>query len=428
MSALSQIYAKLKSSRLFTDSIWALLGSAFGKGLALLAGIVVARLLGSDIYGEYGTIRNTLLMIAIFSTMGLGYSATKFIAESKERGDYKRIFDTHRIAVTTTYIVSGSIALLIFISAKYVAAWIEAPHLDSVLRLSSIAIIFNAVNTTQTGELAGFGAYKALAKNNTIAGILTFIASILLTSLFRLNGAIIALIISLAFNAFLNRLSINKYLPKIEFCSKIESSYIKEVIKFSIPIALQESLYSITNWLGIFMLIKLSGYTELGLYSAAMQWMAVILFIPGALRNVALSHFAASNNDREQTHTILKKLMLVNFISTFIPFLVVVVLSSWIESLYGDSFNGLQPILIMAILVAVVSSLSNVLTQEFISRGRNWILFISRLSRDIGTLIVTYFLIRHIYNGSITMLFSTLSFEILYLIFILNIYLKSIKE
>jgi O-antigen/teichoic acid export membrane protein len=424
MPALSEIYSKLKESRLFKDSFWALLGSAVGKGLSLLAGIVVARLLGSEVYGEYGTIRNTLLMIAIFSTMGLGYSATKYIAESKENGNYKRVIDTHRIAITITYIVSGFIALLIFISAKQVATWIEAPHLDSVLRLSSIAIIFNAVNTTQTGELAGFGAYKTLASNNTIAGILTFITSIFLTYFYGFNGAIIALIISLAFNALLNRLSINKCLPDEKYNSKIELDYVKEVIKFSIPIALQESLYSITNWLGIFMLIKLSGYIELGLYSAAMQWMSVILFIPGALRNVALSHFAATNKNRKQTHSILKKLMLVNFISTFIPFVGVVILTGWIETMYGESFEGLQPILYICVFCAVVSSLSNVITQEFISQGKNWFLFSSRLIRDLGTLIIAYIAIKNALTGALALALACCILQTVYLIILLSIYFK----
>ena len=63
---------RLKSSDLFKDSFWALAGSALGKGLSLLAGIAVARFLGKEVYGEYGTIRTTLFYIAIVSTFGFG--------------------------------------------------------------------------------------------------------------------------------------------------------------------------------------------------------------------------------------------------------------------------------------------------------------------------------------------------------------------
>ncbi|HIX44931.1 MAG TPA: oligosaccharide flippase family protein, partial [Candidatus Barnesiella excrementipullorum] len=45
---------RLKQSSIFKDSFWALLGNVLGKGLALIAGIVVARFLGNETYGEYG--------------------------------------------------------------------------------------------------------------------------------------------------------------------------------------------------------------------------------------------------------------------------------------------------------------------------------------------------------------------------------------
>lgn len=416
MSRATGIISRLRESQLFNDSLWALLGSAIGKGLALLAGIVVARLLGSEAYGEYGTIRNTLLMIAIFSTMGLGYSATKFIAESRATGNHSRIVATHRIATIITKIVSGFIAILLVIVAKDVAIWIDAPHLAGALRLSAIAIVFNAINTTQAGELAGFSAYRALAKNNAIAGIVTFFTSIILTYYQGFNGAIIALILSLFVNVVLNNRSIKKCIGRYNHKEDIDRQYTKEIIRFSIPIALQESLYATTNWLGIFLLIKLADYAELGLYSAAMQWMAVMLFIPGALRNVALSHFSTANNDQERTHAILRKLLLVNFIATFVPFVIISILSAWIESLYGVSFEGLQPVLNICILTAIVSSLTNVLTQELISRGKNWFLFFSRLLRDVGTLITAYFVIIDVGDGAYSFALCTLGFQALYLI------------
>ncbi|MBE6202366.1 MAG: hypothetical protein E7135_01740 [Rikenellaceae bacterium] len=388
MSSAVTIMSRLKQSQLFKDSFWALVGSAIGKGLSLIAGIVVARLLGSEAYGEYGTIKNTLLMIAIFSSMGLGYSATKFIAENLSANNLQRIIQTHRIATRITLVVSGVISILVLVASNIIAIWLEAPHLSPALRISAIAVIFNALNTTQTGELAGFGAYRKLAINNTWTGIFTFISSLILTYYNGFYGAIIALTISLIFNAILNQRTIRSYLKQITPPCNIDRVYSKEIIKFSLPIALQESLYAITNWLSIYILIKFANYTELGLYSAAIQWMAVVLFIPGALRNVALSHFSSVNNDCTQTDKILKRLMLVNFISTFVPFIVICIMSGWIESVYGVSFNGLQEVLNICVFTAIISSLTNVLTQEFISQGQNWFLFISRLIRDITILIL----------------------------------------
>lgn len=424
MSRATGIISRLRESQLFNDSLWALLGSAIGKGLALLAGIVVARLLGSEAYGEYGSIKNTLLMIAIFSSMGLGYSATKFIAENLSANNLQRIIQTHRIATRITLVVSGVISILVLVASNIIAIWLEAPHLSPALRISAIAVIFNALNTTQTGELAGFGAYRKLAINNTWTGIFTFISSLILTYYNGFYGAIVALTISLIFNAILNQRTIRSYLKQITTPCNIDRVYSKEIIKFSLPIALQESLYAITNWLSIYILIKFANYTELGLYSAAIQWMAVVLFIPGALRNVALSHFSASTHDQKRNHSILRKLMLVNFVSTAIPFLVILIISGWVESWYGSTFTGLQTVLNVCVFTAIISSLTNVLTQEFISQGKNWFLFYSRLLRDIGSLIAAYVMIVNVGYGALSLTICVFVFQTIYLV-LLHLYYKS---
>lgn len=415
MINVSLLLYRLKENTLFKDSFWALLGSAMGKGLSLIAGVVIARLLGSELYGEYGTIKNTLLMIAIFSSLGLGYSATKFIAESRTANDNKRISDTHKIATVITLLSSSIIALLLIFASNKVALWLESPHLSSTLRLSSIAVIFNALNTTQIGELSGFGAYKELARNNTIAGVFTFCLSVLFTYLYDFNGAILALNLSLIFNAILNTITIKKCIGFKSDSGKIDRLYVKNVLRYSIPIALQECLYSITYWLNILILVKFSNYTEIGILTAANQWMSVILFIPGALRNVALTHLSASNNDKIRNKSILQRLFVVNFVSTFIPFLIILFLSGWLTVLYGDSFDGIRPVLNVCVFTAVISSLSNVLTQEFMAYSQNWFLFISRLIRDIGILTSIYVALLYFDHGALISAVAGLIWQLFYL-------------
>ena len=62
------IIERLRRSPLFKDSMWSLIGSTVGRGLSLIAGILVARFLGKEIYGEYGIIKTTLSNIEIFSS------------------------------------------------------------------------------------------------------------------------------------------------------------------------------------------------------------------------------------------------------------------------------------------------------------------------------------------------------------------------
>jgi O-antigen/teichoic acid export membrane protein len=415
---INKLWQRLKNSRLFKDSFWALLGNALGKGLSLLGGIYVAQFLGKEIYGEYGMIKNTLMYIAIFSSFGLGYTATKFIAESKNRHIRKKV-ETHKIVTLITLIASGLLALLLFAFAKPFAGWIDAPDLALSLRLSAIAIVFNAVNTTQTGELAGFNSYKTIAVNSTIAGVVTFILSICLTYFYGLNGAIVALILSLGCNCLLNRISIRRYISK-ENLGKV--SYNKklfvQIVKFSFPIALQESLYSIVTWASMLVLIKFSNYGELGILSAATQWGAVLAFIPSSLRNVALSHLSESNDAASENHTIFKRLLAINFTSTIVPFVVVFLLSGYISAWYGDSYTGLREVLNVCVFTTVINGLVNVYTQELIALNHNWFLFFTRLVRDSGVIISASLMIGSFQRVALGMAVITLIFQTLYLLLV----------
>ena len=77
------IWKKLIESNLFKDSFWALFGNSIAKLLALVIGIVIANLLGSEDYGRYGLVKTTLMTFSVFSTFGLGITGTKYIAQYK---------------------------------------------------------------------------------------------------------------------------------------------------------------------------------------------------------------------------------------------------------------------------------------------------------------------------------------------------------
>lgn len=415
------------NSRLVNDSFWALLGNVIGKGLALAAGIIVARFLGKDIYGEYGIIRNTLISIAIFSTFGIGYTATKYVAEYKNsKPEYIKMILSYSRNITL--LVSGIMAVSLLISAAYVAEIVlKAPYLTTPLRFVAIWIVFNAITTTQIGILAGFGEFKGMARINTIVGIITFLSSLILTYYWQLNGALAALLISQILNWYLNYLLVKKYIPK-ETTIKYDKLLFKDILKFSFPVALQEGLFSITSWITSILIIRLSTYGELGLYSAAMQWNAIILFIPGILRNVVLSHLASNNNNKLQHNRVLKIMLLFSFVMTTIPLVLILLFSKLIAGFYGKSFEGLSEVINLAVFTTIFSSLSGVYVNAFMSIGKNWIMLSFRIGRDVGIVIISYFLLTRSSSsaGALSVIYAMLFANILFL-FITAIAYSSVR-
>lgn len=422
---IKYLTSQFKKSQLLKDSFWSLLGNVVGRGLALLAGILVARFLGKELFGEYGIIRNTILTIGTFSTFGLGYTATKFVAELKISSPGK-IPAFIQIANKVTLAFSGCMAVFLFAFADFVAEeWLGTTHLGLPLRILSILIVFNAITNTQIGVLSGFGRFKELAKINSFIGFLTFIFSAVLTYFFALTGALLALLIVQITNCILNYSLVRKETHGYNTPESADKTLLKNIFDFSTPIAMQEAVYSATQWMASLLLVRLATFGDLGMYTAAMQWNAIILFIPGILRNVVLSHLSGHTTDSEAHEKVLNQTVLINFFTSLVPCVFVFFLSDAIASSYGNSFEGLGSLISLACFATIFISISNVYAQAYMSKGLNWHMFVIRLVRDLGMVVLAFLLISSSQinlNGAFILVLSLIVVHALFLLLIVAVY------
>lgn len=429
MTTFSVFKNKLQkyNTPLYNDSMWAIIGNVSLRGLGLLGSIFVARFLGSEIFGEYGAIKNTIVSIAIFSTYGLGYTATKYVADLYKTNPNAT---THfiKIALQITLICGSILSIFTLLFSNWIAAVIlNAAHLSTLIMYVSVWVVFNALTTLQIGILSGFGEYKAMAKINTIVGLFTFLSSVILTWFYKLEGAILALIISQVFNWFLYYRLVKKNsapLDKIKVDQDHHSINYKSILSFSFPIALQEMIYSLTSWLSCLLIIKYSTYSELGLYTASAQWGAVVLFIPAVLRNVVLSNLS-KEKEMDSHNSIMKKMIWLNIICTLIPILFILFFSGIIVGVYGETFVKLKNVLFVALGSTIFVSINNVYSQAYMSLGRNWLMFFLRLLRDGLTLLLTFcFIIKYpvYFGGALALVWATLIANVVFMILMGYIY------
>lgn len=106
------------NSKLFRDSFWAVFGNGIGNALMLLSGIIIARLLGKDLYGEYGIVKTTMFYIASFATLGLGVTSTKYIASLISQNS-THVGNVIRDSMHITLMFSGLIAFVLFLSSSF---------------------------------------------------------------------------------------------------------------------------------------------------------------------------------------------------------------------------------------------------------------------------------------------------------------------
>lgn len=423
---MRKLIDRLKKSPLFKDSFWALFGSFIGKGLSVLAGILVARFLGRDIYGEYGVLQSTLIQIGMFSTFGLGYTATKYVAEynNSRKGQLRALIS---LLLWITFFSSLILSILVFAFSEPIAMFIKAPQLAYPIRLCSVVVILNGLTLTQIGVLSGLNSYKTIARNNTLSGILAFILCCCLTYPLGFNGALYSLLISQLFNYGINRFSIERKTSEYIRLAIPRLQLIRSIVSFSFPVALQESCVFAFGWLMTYSLIRYSNYGEVGLHSAAAQWSAIILFVPGVLRNVTLSHLSGDGNDQRHKK-IMRVMMLTNFVASALPYLATLILNPVIVRAYGPSYMSLGIVMVVLNASTIPNCLSNVYVQEFMAINRNWYVFFTRFLKDaMGLCLAIYLMTRANMTGALSVSISVLTTSTLYFFALLTIY-KFIKR
>lgn len=398
-------------------AFWSLSGAVISRGLMLLASIIVARILGKTEYGELGMIRSTVNMFVVFAGFGLGLTATKYIAEYREKDKVK----TGKIIGLSTIfagVSGGLIALAILILAPYLATkTINAPHLVNELRLGAIMLFFSALNGAQTGTLAGYEAFKSIAKVNLIAGLVAFPIQIIFTLLWGLTGSVIGYGTNFLFLWFLNYVTVRKESKKFGVSINFFDSWDEWPVlyKFSLPALLSGTLVSPVMWACNAMMVNQpNGYNEMAVFDAANQWRILILYIPGAIGSIVLPLLTDVHSKNNLVNY--RKLLLLNIkmnIIITLAFIIPISFSSnYLLAFYGESFSGNQLVLIFLAFSTVFSTTAHVIGQAIASTGKIWHGFIFNLIWAVIILTSTYILLNLNYGA----LGLAIAFVISYLI------------
>lgn len=381
-------------SKLIYGVFWNFINAFASQGFPLIASIIVARLLGTAGYGQLGMINSTIILFSTFAGLGLGITSTKYIAQY-HINDPER---TGRIMgiVNIFGIISGSLMfILLFAMAPWIATnMLVEPELTSALRIASLLLIFNTMVGIQSGSIAGFGAFKDLAKVAIFQGVISSSLTVTGVYFFGLTGAIVALVLNSIINLILYKLSINNLLKKF----KIKIEYLKawkekEIIwKLSFPSMLASIMVGPVVWVANIIIINNpNGYSELGLFNAAEQWKTMLVFIPTIVGGVLLPMVSANVNNEN------KDLEAVNVLASWIIVIIIALpLISFPEIIalvYGSEYftkNFLQSISAM-MLVSCILAYKEGIARKLIAKNLMWWGFLSNLVW--GTLFILSILI-----------------------------------
>lgn len=364
--------------RFARGAVWSFVGAILAQSSNLIAFIITARLLGRQQFGEYGMIQSTVGMLGLFAGLGLGVTATKYVAEFRNLAP-ERAGRIIALGSAVAIASGGLLALVLLVFAPLIAAkTLNAPQLAGELRIASLLLFFNAFNGSQMGALAGFEAFRVIARINLLRGLISFPIAIAAVLLWQLPGSVWALSATAAATCVLSSFSLRHQCRSFGISPQFSKGLAEGRIlwKFSIPVVLMGAIAGPAMWAADTMLVNQPrGYMEMALFSAANQWKSAILFAPLVLAQFALpllSNLNGESNLSRYEKTLKWHLILTASVATAaaVP---VALASPFIMTLYGRSFREGWLVLVLSAATAVVACLNGVVGTAILSAGSVWV-------------------------------------------------------
>ncbi|HIP15759.1 MAG TPA: flippase [Methanothermococcus okinawensis] len=304
---IKNLLKRLKKDHLVRDSVYMILSNIYSKGMAYLFYFVTALILGTEGFGILKGLMPLMDTITILFCSGIPPSMARYISQYSER-DHTWIFSILFIMV----ILSTFGALSIFLLRYIVGGGYE--NIDtSIYLVVGFTVISSSFISWSRGVLQGFLKMKDLSKTWIVEYLFKIPLAVILSTYLGVLGAILSISLSYIFGGFFGFRLLRRYvnMEKLDIINTLieKRDLIKEVILYSIPIALGTASYRLLNDLDSIVIMSLLGAQDNGIYGYASLISRGVFLFASAVGIPLLPRVAKTRDFKS-----IKKALLINLV------------------------------------------------------------------------------------------------------------------
>ena len=363
--------------RLIKGVKWNMVEAVITATSNFIAAVIAARLLGLDDFGAFSIIRSTVYMMASVAGLGLGITATKYIAEIRN-ADTSRL---GRILGLCSAIAGGTslcFAGVLLVFAPQIALYnLGVPQITEQLRIAAFYILFVTLNGYQIGALVGFEAFSKLAKINLLSAIVSLAITFGLTWWWGLTGASLALGIVAMFNWLLHHLAIREELQRYGIIIRYRGIWREKglLTSFAFPAALSGLIGAVTVWIcNAFLVRQSDGLAQMAIFTATYNFRSLIMFVPGLVTRVAspiLCNLAGENKGASYSRLFWFNIGASAGVSIVVAGFLLVT-APYLLALFGKGFVVGESLVLVVVSMSVVEVIAIAFFQPLYARGKLW--------------------------------------------------------
>lgn len=377
-SVRGRLAASPIAHRMAVGAAWCMAGAIAERGMTFAGSVVIVRLLGREFFGSLAILQSTLSMVGVCAGLGLGVTATKYVAELKEC-DVQRLGRiltlAQRVALVSGLSISGAFAAGAGFLSTHV---LNMPKGADLLALSALAILFNTLQSYQSGALIGFEAMR----KNMMAGVYTVLLSVpmnvSLTYFYGLPGAVWGLVLGSVARWVISGFMLTHCLSSWRIpkgCSGWASEW-RSIRDFAAPALLSTILVTPVHWICHALLFNTpQGKEQMAVLGVVNQWYYALLMLPMAAGKIVLPVLteALTAKGSKAGANVLRIGMLANA-AIVCPFaLALSVGAPFLMKLYGDSFSAEWPVLAVTVTTASLVAIQMPVGSILAASGRMWL-------------------------------------------------------
>lgn len=325
------------------------------KVLGAAGGLIFSYILslryGADGLGRFEFAFAWLIILALFSKVGLDTAVLKIIPDQGERFDENRTRSAIQRARNLIVLIGLTFSILLFLLSEEMEMLFGMPGVSPSLRFISFLILPLSLLQFQ-GEIFRARHYSlgfSLMQNGVIIG-LSCVPLLFIPSHYGVIQAFAAIAVSLGilsvFSIVRNIRSSNHWW--LDTRRKAALDY-RDLLRIALPLMVYSGMYFILSWTDSLMTAYFLDDRSLGIYRISFKLTTIIGFVAFATNGVGAPHFSrlSSKGDKEGLRTYVNRIVRINALIGGLLTIALLIAHKWLLGIFGEEFIEGQMLVIV---------------------------------------------------------------------------------
>lgn len=247
-SNLPQVFEETATGALFLFG-----GGALATFLSAICGIIVANLLGPELYGIYSLAFVIPGFLVVFTGLGINAALTRYVAYYKSRGEDSRVASLIKRGLLFT--IAESILVFVvayFLLGKLTTILTNRPWLVGLAKVILVLVVLQVAFNIASSILLGFGDAKSCSLVNIVLQLFRALLAPLFVILgFSVPGAIVGNTVAYVVGVAVAFFSVSNHYRKLNFNGGSTAHPLKEdlalMLGYGVPLYIASTLSSLND-------------------------------------------------------------------------------------------------------------------------------------------------------------------------------------